>query len=247
MKAPFIAVGVAIGATAHGAVVYTTGPGWLRESVGGGEYVQSIDMDGDGIRDFYTSSSPQLTLIATGINRTLASRAVLPDLGRSVVQLAGGELIGGTPTFGEFIGLEDRVNQFDRGGASIYYCSGRGPIGQPLECLFSIDVTIPVSYFGVEFQRNGETHYGWISVSFPIISTEHDIVVNGWAYDTAPNQAIIAGAIPEPSTAAYIGGSALLLWQRNSNTRKENKSAAANRWGLSCFIAWCRSKVQRVR
>lgn len=29
-------------------------------------------------------------------------------------------------------------------------------------------------------------------------------------------------SIPEPSAAAYVGGSALLLWKRNAKTRKEN-------------------------
>jgi hypothetical protein len=28
-------------------------------------------------------------------------------------------------------------------------------------------------------------------------------------------------SIPEPSTAAYVGGSALLLWKRNASNRKE--------------------------
>jgi hypothetical protein len=34
----------------------------------------------------------------------------------------------------------------------------------------------------------------------------------------------IITSIPEPSTAAYVASSALLLWRRNANTRKENKA-----------------------
>jgi len=39
-------------------------------------------------------------------------------------------------------------------------------------------------------------------------------------------------SIPEPGTAAYLGGSALLLWQRNANTRKENKALQRTARGL---------------
>jgi hypothetical protein len=39
-------------------------------------------------------------------------------------------------------------------------------------------------------------------------------------------------SIPEPGTAAYLGGSALLLWQRNANTRKENKALQQTARGL---------------
>ena len=49
-------------------------------------------------------------------------------------------------------------------------------------------------------------------------------VINSWARETQPSMAIIARAILEPSTAAYLGGRAILLWQRNAHTRRDNKT-----------------------
>jgi hypothetical protein len=225
MRPVLAAVGLALTATAHGAIVYGVGPGWRRELIQGGDYIQSIDIDADGHRDFFTSvAGGQSTLVPTGNNRVLSLRATLPDLGWTTVAMTGGELIGGAPTFGEFLGIESRLNMFHVGGAVIYQCNGRVPVGEPEECVSTVPAGNHIRYFGTEFYSGGIRHYGWISVSIPVMGSDHLIDVNGWAYDTDPDQALFAGAIPEPSTAALIGGSTLLLWQRNATNRKENKA-----------------------
>ena len=85
-------------------------------------------------------------------------------------------------------------------------------------------------YAGFEFERNGLKHYGYFYISgAPNVS---GVRLYGWAWETEPGRAIAAGAIPEPSTAAYIGGSAFLLWQRNAYTRKQNKSLQRTPRGL---------------
>lgn len=243
MKAMLITVGLAFAATAHGAVIYTGGPAWRRETVYGEGYVQNIDFDGDGVRDFFTSTRyGQLSLVPTGNNRVLSFRATLPDLGWSTIATDGGELIGGAPSFGEFLGIADASYLFG-GAAVIYQCNGRVPVGEDEYCVSTVPAGNSVHYFGAEFYSSGIRHYGWISVSIPVMGSDHLIDVNGWAYDTDPDQALIAGAIPEPSTALLIGGGSLLLWQRNSPNRKENKALQRTPRGLSVFIAWCRSKV----
>ena len=97
---------------------------------------------------------------------------------------------------------------------------------------------------GIEFRAADGIHYGFLDVfankGYP------GLTLYGWAYESEPGRPIQAGLVPEPGTATLLAGSSLLLWQRNASNRKENKSAAANRWGLSVFIAWCRSKVPRV-
>jgi hypothetical protein len=217
MKTTLFAVCLAVGTAAHGAVIYTGTklPFWRTESDPQWGNVHNIDIDGDGTRDFLTSDyQGELILLPTGNNRILSFRATLPDLGWSVTAMDGGELIGSAPSFGEFLGLADRINFIHSGGANIYRCSGRGPIGFPEECISVIEANNRIYYLGVEFSNNDVTHYGWISVSAWFLSSQHGIDVNGWAYDTDPNQAIIAGAIPEPSTTAYIAGSLFLLWKR---------------------------------
>ncbi|MDX1953108.1 MAG: PEP-CTERM sorting domain-containing protein [Verrucomicrobiota bacterium] len=76
------------------------------------------------------------------------------------------------------------------------------------------------AYFGMEFQIEGKTHYGWALLD---CSTLFGQVLGGgeivsWAYNSVPNQAIIAGAVPEPSTWVFlaVGGATLFLWKRRS-------------------------------
>lgn len=82
-------------------------------------------------------------------------------------------------------------------------------------------------YLGLQFQINGQTHFGWarISVShFPFI-----VRLTGYAYETVPNKTIIAGKTTDteevsvvptslrPATlgALAMGSSALSIWRRD--------------------------------
>jgi len=119
------------------------------------------------------------------------------------------------------------------------------------------------AYIGVEFMAWDGVHYGWIQYTgygvaqVPVRGPNGEILgytmipllggfVDSWGWETQPGLSIIAGAIPEPSTTLLVGTGTPLLWLRNARTRKQHKSAAANRWVFSGFIAWCRSKVQCV-
>jgi hypothetical protein len=67
-------------------------------------------------------------------------------------------------------------------------------------------------YLGVKFSIKGKTHYGWVrlSVSLP---PGIDAVITGYAYETIPNKAIIAGrtkGVADKSVEAHFGpGSSL--------------------------------------
>ncbi|HOA63145.1 MAG TPA: PEP-CTERM sorting domain-containing protein [Verrucomicrobiota bacterium] len=70
------------------------------------------------------------------------------------------------------------------------------------------------AYMGIEFQRNGASHYGWmllqVSGSFAAVAA-----IESWAWETRPGEAILAGTVPEPSTwALLVGGGVLMLWFR---------------------------------
>ncbi|MGD0987818.1 MAG: hypothetical protein ABR874_08410 [Candidatus Sulfotelmatobacter sp.] len=82
-------------------------------------------------------------------------------------------------------------------------------------------------YLGLEFLINGQKHFGWARISvqyvecFPCIGR-----IFGYAYETIPNKAIIAGdqgqaeeAFAEPTVlgALALGAPALNLWRKEEN------------------------------
>jgi len=48
-------------------------------------------------------------------------------------------------------------------------------------------------YLGLKFQFSGETHYGWARVSVKRKANHFTAVLSGYAYETSPNMAIVAG------------------------------------------------------
>jgi hypothetical protein len=86
------------------------------------------------------------------------------------------------------------------------------------------------AFLGLKFLINGETHYGWAHVTVSL----HTAVLNGYAYETVPNQPILTGktngpvketsqSIPQiqPPVSAFAslgllarGASALAIWRK---------------------------------
>jgi hypothetical protein len=58
----------------------------------------------------------------------------------------------------------------------------------------------------VQFQSHADTtHYGWIR--YQAETTTSDLVVGkitGWAYESTPDQPILAAAVPEPSAGLLV-------------------------------------------
>jgi hypothetical protein len=67
------------------------------------------------------------------------------------------------------------------------------------------------AYAGLQFQLEGQTHYGWVRLGAPLAGLN-----GGWiyeyAYETRPDTPILTGAVPEPSTWALLGAAGLLFW-----------------------------------
>jgi hypothetical protein len=87
-------------------------------------------------------------------------------------------------------------------------------------------------YVGFLFGPAGDVHYGWASVDVTLVSNDssvsYEVGVVGYAYNTVPNQPILAGqtsAVPEPGTLGLLalGSLGLGFWRRKSkhsvNTR----------------------------
>ena len=56
-------------------------------------------------------------------------------------------------------------------------------------------------YLGLKFEAHGETHYGWARLSINVTSVI-TATLTGYAYETIPGKAIIAGATKEPDNGA---------------------------------------------
>ena len=91
-------------------------------------------------------------------------------------------------------------------------------------------------YLGLKFQIKGKTHYGWARFNVNVQKTAITATLTGYAYETIPNKAIIAGvtegsdesSMGQPSPAAFtapvpetatlsvlaMGAPGLSIWRR---------------------------------
>jgi hypothetical protein len=95
------------------------------------------------------------------------------------------------------------------------------------------------AYLGLKFTINGKIHFGWARVKVDTLQAPFSVTLTGYAYETIPGKAIIAGATkgpddaeptaalssqtPEPTTlgALALGAPGLSIWRR-----KESAAAA---------------------
>jgi hypothetical protein len=81
-------------------------------------------------------------------------------------------------------------------------------------------------YVGFLFGPDNDVHYGWASVDVTLVSSDfsvsYEVGVTGYAYNTVPNQPILAGqtsSTPEPGTLGLLalGSLGLGFWRRKFN------------------------------
>ncbi len=64
-------------------------------------------------------------------------------------------------------------------------------------------------YLGVRFPINGQMHYGWIRLTVTTNPKPHtpfmSATITGYAYETVPNKAILAGTAESPSASPSAG------------------------------------------
>ena len=97
-------------------------------------------------------------------------------------------------------------------------------------------VNVKNRYLGLKFQINGHVHYGWARMSVSVIDGKGILaLLTGYAYETIPGKAIIAGATkgpddaepatslntptPEPATLGVLalGAPGLSIWRREES------------------------------
>jgi len=184
------AAGVSISAAAVPAqaeIIYTPKTG----SFSGGHLL--IDLDQNGTADFelairtqhFSSFFGSYHLGRLNIGAESANGSVIASNGSAAALMSGG-VIGSVRNFrnvhdGRGHMFQIRTVRTFSSGISFRYATGNWN--------HTTD-----RFLGMRFQINGETHYGWLRLSvqqrgrYTIVAT-----VNGFAYETTPNQSILAG------------------------------------------------------
>ena len=169
----------------------------------------NVDMDLDGTTDFRIGSDgSHLAVFATGNGQIYSLRSPPPDLGGYAARLPAGQSISSlTPVPYEWM---ETINVFGQPiGATLLYSNTAGQLGF---------WGGQFGYLGVRIQRDGDWYYGWIRGGVPL-----SIVPEGIFYEAAlnlsPNDAILAGQVPEPSAAALLTFGSILFWLRGRARR----------------------------
>jgi hypothetical protein len=127
-----------------------------------------------------------------------------------------------------------------------------------LEYVFGPWLHVKQAYLGLKFLINGKTHFGWARVKVTVTTFRPiTATLTGYAYETIPGKAIIAGATsgpddaepaaslntphPEPATlgALAMGVPGLSIWRRKESavaTLREGKSMPSKK-PLVVFVA----------
>ena len=169
---------VLCGFLSHSAIIHTDITPDISSTLsinpGFGFNIQGIDFDGDGNEeynfrwdDWGTEWFMHMTFGMGNNEFILKGVATNPFGGRYIDPLDNGIMIDGTGNWGNsfpepFIGDNSDPNFQDLGD----------------------------KYVGVRFQLNGNTHYGWVLVSFDATKT---ITIKEYAYEDQPDQGIISG------------------------------------------------------
>jgi hypothetical protein len=167
---------------------------------------EPIDLDGDGAADLSIREGFGFGADVHGGTAVLGRQRFVDPIepfGREVFVHASvaGEVIGpvsGTPTDqGVFWRADPQYV-----GPTNYFMA----TGVPSNILsFGGEFFSTRKFLGVRLEPEpGVFHYGWVDIENNM-AKPWNYRIHGWAYETEPNKAIIAGAVPEP------GGGALLL------------------------------------
>ena len=158
----------------------------------------NFDMNSDGFFEFVLQSDgatfDTLPLLGTSI---LSIPDTLPNLGAKIIPLAHGAVIDNTPN--------SPASWVDPVTTPMFSsCMVQGCIGL---WLFPNDI----GYFGVQFQIQEATHYGWVYLDNTFSGLGGGDIVE-WAYESRPGVAIMAGMVPEPSSTVLLVLGSIMLW-----------------------------------
>lgn len=167
-----------------------------------GAFKLDLDLDFNSIVDIsLQSNGSDFDSVPQGGNEVLALIPPPPDLGTWIIPLAYGDQIDDSPSVGVWEGASTTP--------AFASCQDVGCIGLWLNSNHD-------AYFGIRFDIEGNTHYGWIHVvnTFGVTG-----FVTEWGYESNPNTGLLAGVIPEPSTVMLLLGGLGILALRMKQIR----------------------------
>jgi hypothetical protein len=144
-----------------------------------------LDMDGDASPELTFSYSFQfLGVRSEGVNRLLIRPSPPPNVGGPISPLPASSPIGSSSESDAlqwYAGTELSLFQ------TLVHCVDSGCSGAFLG---------QHAYMGVEFERAGSTHYGWVLLN---VAPDYPAgQIEAWAWEARPNTPIRAGAKPVP-------------------------------------------------
>jgi hypothetical protein len=158
-----------------------------------------LDLNNDGTADFFIDATYRQSIDQSGGTSRIM---VKPGAGNGAVGYGGKSALA--MIAGQRIG------------------SGRKFAGQRMATVFSFIGTefrfsgqwanVKNRYLGLQFQIDGQTHYGWarLTVGGDILEGK----LTGYAYETIPNTPIVAGKMSGTDSVSYLG---LPLSERRAN------------------------------
>jgi PEP-CTERM motif len=163
-----------------------------------------LDVNNDGIVDFRFFGTITGGTGPRGFYSTRLLRASAYGLNGFKGPLNRGAVIGAADSFAKSGGMatSQRLHLFSGAGTLTYR---QGPWADVL------------GYLGLEFQIDGQTHFGWAELDVNFESGDGSIL--GYAYDTVAEQSLEAGqtsSTPEPGTLGLLalGSLGLGFWRR---------------------------------
>jgi hypothetical protein len=213
---------------AEGKIVYT--PANVKISTDMGMFWFDVNHDGipdfgliNGYRKFSRFWSATLEVVPLARSNAAAAKAAFPNA--RPFALPGGAKIGPSARFqNEYTYPGIMAQAFENASGTRIYGYWQGG----------------TAYLGLEFVIKGKTHYGWARVKVTSRTPHgYNATLTGYAYETIPGKAIIAGATkgpddaeptgalssqtPEPATLGALarGAPGLSIWRR-----KESAAAA---------------------
>ncbi len=182
-----------------------------------------LDVNDDGTADFSINAAFHQSAHRSG---GTSSITVKPAAGNGAVGYGGSAL---ALTAGQRIG------------------SGRKFVGQLMATVFSFSESIirfggpwanvKNRYLGLQFQIDGQTHYGWARLS--VGGETLEAILTGYAYETTPNTPIVAGQTSgtDRASAAYEGG---------ASVEQANATLAALALGSPALAFWRRKETEAI-
>jgi|HubBroStandDraft_6_1064221.scaffolds.fasta_scaffold08385_4 hypothetical protein len=216
---------LALVASAQAKIVYTPAHTQISHI---GIFPYALDLNHDGITDF---TFPTSNFFNSGFYES--GMAVSPAVRRNRIwgvkyasALKAGIHIGG---HGEFI-HSSNLSMGWRAGTTHGHRSYRGPWENRGK-------GVKGRYLGLKFLIKGKFHFGWARINF---TDPANVLLTGYAYETIPGKAIIAGATKGPDDSTGEQPDAAVL----AAPTPESASLGLLAQGAAGLVAWRRKDTQ---